>query len=226
MIRIALKDVAKKKGYTLTDIAAGTGISMNTLSVLGRGESKGIQFDTLEKICRYLDATPNDLLNLAPDEYVVELADQPHHDDWVVMSATKRTVIEEAMRANRMYNATTNSHNIIVSHTGWSEEFVQFFVGLPIDSNIVVKDFKFDFESATKWLSSLDEEQQESISRQCAAIYMRKFFGGAYPERIFVAFNTDGTGGRIYPFWVGKKSGKLVRLTFQSPHPKRPKDLE
>lgn len=62
MITIRLKEVAKSKGHTLTDIAAATHISMNTLSCLGRGVSNGIQFGTLQKICDFLKCTPNDIL--------------------------------------------------------------------------------------------------------------------------------------------------------------------
>lgn len=63
LITIRLKEIAREKGYTLTQIASATKISMNTLSVLGRGESKGIQFDTLDKICSFLNCKPNDILS-------------------------------------------------------------------------------------------------------------------------------------------------------------------
>lgn len=71
MISIKLKETTKAKGFTLTDIANATHISMNTLSVLGRGGSKGIQFDTLEKICRFLDCTPNDILSIENESVTI-----------------------------------------------------------------------------------------------------------------------------------------------------------
>lgn len=77
MISIKLKETAKQKGYNLTDIANATHISMNTLSVLGRGDSKGIQFDTLNKICEFLSCTPNDILNFENDALDISMDKQP-----------------------------------------------------------------------------------------------------------------------------------------------------
>ncbi|EYR70727.1 hypothetical protein O209_12870 [Lactiplantibacillus plantarum WHE 92] len=76
MIKIDLKKLAKSKGFTLTDISKATGISMNTLSVLGRNVSTGIQFDTLDKICRFLTCTPNDIIKVLPDDYIVQVPAQ------------------------------------------------------------------------------------------------------------------------------------------------------
>ena len=77
MISIKLKETAKQKGYSLTDIANATHISMNTLSVLGRGDSKGIQFDTLNKICEFLSCTPNDILNFENDSLDISMNKLP-----------------------------------------------------------------------------------------------------------------------------------------------------
>lgn len=41
-----------------------TGISKNTLSVMANNDSKGIQFETLEKICNALNILPNDLIEI------------------------------------------------------------------------------------------------------------------------------------------------------------------
>lgn len=230
LIRITLKEVVKQKGYTLTDVAMGTGISMNTLSVLGRNGSKGIQFETLEKICRYLDVTPNDILKLSTDEYVVSLSSQRHDSNWAVLEVVSKTVLDSAISKNMMYNATENEHQIFISHTGEndavveSDRLVQFFVGLPME--ISQGEVNFNSELAGKWLQSLDEDQQESICRQSAYLYIKHYFKKSLPDRVYVAYNSDGTGGRIYPFWVGQESGKLVRLTFQDGGPVRPADLK
>lgn len=81
MYEIKLKDVLKEKRTTLTELSQGTGISMNTLSVLGRGESKGIQFDTLDKICSYLKIYPNDLIKITFDKFQVSVNLNEFHND-------------------------------------------------------------------------------------------------------------------------------------------------
>jgi putative transcriptional regulator len=49
------------------ELAAHVGISETNLSLLKLGRVKGIRFETLDAICRYLDCQPGDILVHAPD---------------------------------------------------------------------------------------------------------------------------------------------------------------
>jgi putative transcriptional regulator len=49
------------------DLAAYVGITEANLSLLKQGKVKGVRFETLEKICEYLQCQPGDLLVYAPD---------------------------------------------------------------------------------------------------------------------------------------------------------------
>jgi len=49
------------------DLAAFVGITETNLSLLKSGRVKGIRFETLEKICQFLDCQPGDLLVHEPD---------------------------------------------------------------------------------------------------------------------------------------------------------------
>lgn len=62
MIKFNLKDKLKENEMTMTELHEITGISKNTLSLLSRGESQGIQFRTLDKICETLGCSPGELL--------------------------------------------------------------------------------------------------------------------------------------------------------------------
>jgi putative transcriptional regulator len=44
------------------DLAAYVGITETNLSLLKSGRVKGIRFETLEKICEFLECQPGDLL--------------------------------------------------------------------------------------------------------------------------------------------------------------------
>lgn len=68
MIECRLKEIIKARGLTAKDVHASTGISQNTLTLLGNGATKGIQFDTLSKLCNALSCEPNDILKLKLDE--------------------------------------------------------------------------------------------------------------------------------------------------------------
>ena len=49
------------------DLAEFVGITEANMSLLKQGKVKGVRFETLEKICEYLQCQPGDLLVLVPD---------------------------------------------------------------------------------------------------------------------------------------------------------------
>lgn len=50
------------------DLAEFVGITEANMSLLKQGKVKGVRFETLEKICEYLQCQPGDLLAYVPDE--------------------------------------------------------------------------------------------------------------------------------------------------------------
>jgi putative transcriptional regulator len=50
------------------DLAEFVGITEANMSLLKQGKVKGVRFETLEKICAYLQCQPGDLLAHVPDE--------------------------------------------------------------------------------------------------------------------------------------------------------------
>jgi len=67
MITFRLDDVLKEKGRSAYWLSQETGILQNRLSVMKR-KSKGIQWDTLEKICIALECSPGDLIVMVEDK--------------------------------------------------------------------------------------------------------------------------------------------------------------
>lgn len=49
------------------DLAGYVGITEANMSLLKQGKVKGMRFETLEAICRYLDCQPGDLLAYVPE---------------------------------------------------------------------------------------------------------------------------------------------------------------
>ena len=49
------------------DLAAHVGITEANLSLLKSGKVKGVKFETLSKICDYLECEPGDILRYIPD---------------------------------------------------------------------------------------------------------------------------------------------------------------
>ncbi len=50
------------------DLAEYIGITEANLSLLKQGKVKGVRFETLQRICEYLQCQPGDLLVFRPDE--------------------------------------------------------------------------------------------------------------------------------------------------------------
>jgi putative transcriptional regulator len=63
-IRVRLNVMMAERNVKSKDLAAYVGITEANLSLLKQGKVKGVRFETLERICDYLDCEPGDLLRL------------------------------------------------------------------------------------------------------------------------------------------------------------------
>jgi putative transcriptional regulator len=68
LIEIQLDELLEERGRTFYWLAKETGISHSTLWRLKKGKSVGINFATLERICRVLSCQPGDVLRLVIEE--------------------------------------------------------------------------------------------------------------------------------------------------------------
>ncbi len=67
MIRIHLGRLLGERKMKMAELSRLTGMSHNALSDLYYERTKGIQFETLSKICKALQCQPADLLEYVPD---------------------------------------------------------------------------------------------------------------------------------------------------------------
>jgi putative transcriptional regulator len=68
VIKIRVDEVLEERGRTFYWLAKETGISHTTLWRLKKGKALGINFDTLERICRGLSCQPGDVMKLASEK--------------------------------------------------------------------------------------------------------------------------------------------------------------
>lgn len=61
-IRVRLGVMLAERNVKSKELAEFVGITEANLSLLKQGKVKGMRFDTLERICEYLDCQPGDLL--------------------------------------------------------------------------------------------------------------------------------------------------------------------
>ena len=68
LIEIRIDELLVERGRTFYWLAKETGISHTTLWRLKKGRAVGINFPTLEQICRTLSCQPGDVLKLADEK--------------------------------------------------------------------------------------------------------------------------------------------------------------
>ena len=68
MIETRIDELLEERGRTFYWLAKETGISHSTLWRLKTGRSVGINFSTLEQICRILSCQPGDVLRLGNEK--------------------------------------------------------------------------------------------------------------------------------------------------------------
>lgn len=61
-IRVRLGVMLAERNIRSKELAEFVGITEANLSLLKQGKVKGMRFETLERICAYLDCQPGDLL--------------------------------------------------------------------------------------------------------------------------------------------------------------------
>ncbi|MDH3493856.1 MAG: helix-turn-helix transcriptional regulator [Acidobacteriota bacterium] len=63
-IEVHIDQILKERERTFYWLAKQSGVSHTTLWRLKKGKARGVNFATLEKICRVLDCTPGDVLGI------------------------------------------------------------------------------------------------------------------------------------------------------------------
>ncbi len=71
MILCNLAVLLAERKLKIADVVKDTGISRTTLTVLYYGGGKGVQFETANTLCKYLDVDINDLFTFVPFDYKV-----------------------------------------------------------------------------------------------------------------------------------------------------------
>lgn len=67
-MKLRLKEVRTSRGLSQNKLAQALSMTLQNVQRLEYGDSKGIQFDTLGKLCEVLECKVEDLLVLEPDD--------------------------------------------------------------------------------------------------------------------------------------------------------------
>lgn len=62
MLKLKVREILLARNKSAYWLAKQTGISLNSIGKICRCQTVNIKFDTLEKICKALECTPNDIV--------------------------------------------------------------------------------------------------------------------------------------------------------------------
>ena len=63
-IIINLDEILKNKGISAYKLAKSIDVTYHTILTIKNNKGKGIQWDTLEKICTFLECSPGDIIKI------------------------------------------------------------------------------------------------------------------------------------------------------------------
>lgn len=98
MIKSNLAVLMAQRGLNITDLSKKTGISRNTISSLYNNHAQGIQFETLDVLCKYLQVSPNEILIYHHFDFEFINISQPSHDSYIfetIISINNNVMIGE-----------------------------------------------------------------------------------------------------------------------------------
>ena len=61
-IRVYLDDILRERGMTAKELCGKVGLTEANLSILRSGKAKGVRFNTINRICYYLQCDVGDIL--------------------------------------------------------------------------------------------------------------------------------------------------------------------
>ncbi len=64
MVRVRIKELLAERGHSKYWLFKRMGLSYQNISKIIDGETEGIRFKNLEKLCRLLECTPNELFEI------------------------------------------------------------------------------------------------------------------------------------------------------------------
>ena len=68
MVEIKVKELLEKKGHTKYWLYKRMGMSYQNISKIWNGETAGMRYDIMEKLCMHLECTPAELFEIRFDE--------------------------------------------------------------------------------------------------------------------------------------------------------------
>lgn len=162
MIKNNLSVLMAERDLKIADVYEDTGISKTTLMALAENNGKGVQYETIDKLCNYLEVSPSEFFIYAPyitkieeanwkaDEHIYNFMysiqsgeSEIDYDVLVNLYSGNYGYMDEVLSSDK----NTNSYNFVfyieVDGGGKDDSFSSFYHSLPIQFRKTVRENLF-----------------------------------------------------------------------------------
>lgn len=158
MIKCNLAVLLAERNLKISELSKRTGISRTTLTALSQNQSKGIQFDTFDTICNFLNIKPNDLFIQEKFDYDFEVTNiteeyqinGPTHYfikvDAEINYKNHSTILNFICHGDSWYMNNSNSNEItdVVFEYSPPKEMLEILESIPITFKVSFEQELFD----------------------------------------------------------------------------------
>jgi putative transcriptional regulator len=107
---------AKHGRISQSELSKQTGITQKQLSALETGKTKGINFETLAKLCLFFSCTPSDLLQLEPEIEEKPTAEELAKADEIISCGLNRAIKSPKRSSEEIWSDFEAIRTKIASH--------------------------------------------------------------------------------------------------------------
>lgn len=202
MIKSNLKVKLAENNIRISKIANDTGISRTTLTALSEGHTKGIQFDTLNKICRYLKIEPADLFVYSPIDIIpkIQTFSLSNVDSYYDSDDEKWYIANADISTTLFLNVETDNNKFSVECSGAGK----------IDDDLITISFTTDddieqMQELDKIYKELPRELQVYLESLISDLYYEHLKDTEVESDTYIStlqlFNSVIVKLSIIPFW-------------------------
>ena len=140
MIKTNLAVLMAERGLKISDIYEATGISKTTLMAISDNTGKGIQYETMDRLCNYLGVTPNEFFVYFP--YSVTFTPSVKYDEFDNGFYINCLLKKESWEGSEEIQFSINKTDLINELLGYNKNLDKYDFSLYIECSSLKNLFK------------------------------------------------------------------------------------
>lgn len=194
MVRCNLSVLLAEQNIKITKVSNDTGISRTTLTSLSNNYSQGIQFDTLNTLCTYLNVKPDELIAYIPIDiniigvtvHIADISNVLFGEDDAIDCSEYCIIDIELIENNQKYTYQLNCPVFTQKDNMQSVDVISIIIDITVNPECITPNsylFNILNQLPRPFLTDIEASIRKSIF---------DFFIGGIPEKdIHIAWNNN-----------------------------------